>query len=90
MSITDRIPAGWRFNTADHSIPSNCSVMLVRIEEHKKAWLALPDHDREFCSLYMSGKGPNLEAAIDNAVSNLTPADLLTPEAYVHTLGSLS
>lgn len=88
MSITDRIPAGWRFYTADWSIPSNCAVTLTRINEHRAAWNAMPDHDREHCPLFVSGKGANLEMAINDAVSNLAPADLLEPATYVHVLGS--
>ncbi len=78
VEMMDEIPDGWRFYTADNSIPDKCSVMLIRAGQYYLRWFQLSDEEQEKVGLYVSGAGYSFHQALGKAIEAAKPF----PELY--------
>ena len=67
ISVNIDIPEGWRFYTADWSIPTTCHVLLIRDENGCKWWHGLDEEQQDKTDLYVSGCGNDLSEAVTDA-----------------------
>lgn len=86
----EQVPNGWEFYTADFSLKAagNSSmggVMLVRDQAGKKLWHSLPPEVQEKVALYVSGAGPTLFKAVEDAVQRALVSGFGHIKMYVDT-----
>jgi len=73
VKIFDKIPKGWRFNSADCSVEGQCTIMLKRDAENTKQWLRLSNAEWKETSLYSFGRGVDFESALNEAIKGAYP-----------------
>jgi len=96
--MTEEIPSGWEFNTADFSVVAagngeTGSVLLIRCKEQKELWHELVhdiEDDNLWPPLYVQGFGRTLEEAIKDAINKAEPVmkeeGILIPNHYTLTI----
>lgn len=72
LSPLNMIPTGWRFYSCDWSIPTRCSIVLIRTEEGRYKWYGLTEKQQEKIHLFVSGVGSDFDLALVAAVGNCT------------------
>lgn len=86
----EQAPNGWEFYTADFSLKAagNSSmggVVLVRDQASRKLWRSLPPEVQEKVALYVSGTGPTLFKAVEDAVQRAMASGFGCVKMYVDT-----
>jgi len=60
----NNIPTGWRFYSCDWSIPTRCSIVLIRAGEGRDKWNTLTEKQQDKIHLFTSGVGADFDSAL--------------------------
>lgn len=80
-SIAATVPAGWKFQSADFSMPNSGRVMFMRDAAGQKWWFSLTEEEQDRIPLYVWGEGATFEAAMEDARKNALAAPVSATEA---------